>query len=390
MSALAPTAAHARDELIARTRDASGVADVFARASERLRRLVPFDAAVWLATDPATGLPIAPTLADNLADRALGHEACMQQWEREFRVEDVNLFADLALASVPAAGLRLRTRDRPARSARFREFLRPYGFADELRAVLRTNDAHWASVALMREPGRPAFDAAETELVAELSTPLADAVRRHAQVARPPADHARRGPGLMLFGAGGELVSVNDEARAWLDELAWHDRASPAFGVSTWLGVRLPLLVASTVVRARAVAEGREHGSARARMRSSASGRWIVCHASCMSGADGTIGETALVIEPAHASEIAPIITLAYDLSPREEQITLLIAQGCRTAQIAARLHLSPHTVRDYVKAIFEKAAVRSRGELVAKLFAAHCAPHHGDQIHAIRSQPLS
>jgi hypothetical protein len=36
--------------------------------------------------------------------------------------------------------------------------------------------------------------------------------------------------------------------------------------------------------------------------------------------------------------------------------------------------------VRDYVKAIFEKVGVSSRGELVAKLFAEHYAPTHLDR----------
>jgi DNA-binding NarL/FixJ family response regulator len=57
--------------------------------------------------------------------------------------------------------------------------------------------------------------------------------------------------------------------------------------------------------------------------------------------------------------------------------VTRLIAQGWGTAEIAARLHLSTHTVRDYVKAIFEKVGVSSRGALVAKLFAEHYAPLH-------------
>jgi DNA-binding CsgD family transcriptional regulator len=67
----------------------------------------------------------------------------------------------------------------------------------------------------------------------------------------------------------------------------------------------------------------------------------------------------------------------AYELSAREQQITELIAQGLTTAAISSRLHLSIHTVRDYVKAIFEKVEVSSRGELVAKLFAEHYAPSH-------------
>jgi ABC-2 type transport system permease protein len=102
-----------------------------------------------------------------------------------------------------------------------------------------------------------------------------------------------------------------------------------------------------------------------------------VCHASRLRDGDGALGNTALVIEPAQASEIAPIITQAYELSRREQEITQLIARGLSTADMAAWLHLSAHTVRDYVKAIFEKVRVSSRGELVAKLFAEHYAPAH-------------
>jgi DNA-binding CsgD family transcriptional regulator len=54
-----------------------------------------------------------------------------------------------------------------------------------------------------------------------------------------------------------------------------------------------------------------------------------------------------------------------------------LIAKGLGTGEIASRLHLSRHTVRDHVKAIFEKVDVSSRGELVARLFAEHYAPVH-------------
>ena len=183
----------------------------------------------------------------------------------------------------------------------------------------------------------------------------------------------RRGPGLMLFASSGELLSVNDDARAWLDELAGTAAQRDAFGIP------LPMVVVSTLIRARAVAEERDHGRARARIQSRATGRWLVCHASCMRDANGTIGNTALVIEPAHASEIAPIITQAYSLSPREQQITQLIARGVGTADIADELLLSTHTVRDYVKAIFEKVGVSSRGELVAKLLAEHYAPIHLD-----------
>jgi DNA-binding CsgD family transcriptional regulator len=362
-----PTVTHHRDELIEHAARAASAGEVFAAASPRLRRLVPFDAAVWLGTDPATTLPTVPTRAENMTGFG-GVEACRRMWELEFLVEDVNAYHDLARAGSPAAGLRMATGGRPARSIRYREVLRPSGFDDELRAVLRVDGRAWAALTLFRTGG-PAFDAHDAELVAGLSRPLAEAVREHARPA-PRSDSDRdRGPGLLLFDPGGELISINDEARAWLDELAGDLGGEAAFGV------RLPMVAVSTLMRARAL----DHGPARARMRSTASGRWLVCHASCLRDAEGRIGNTALVIEPAKASEIAPLFTEAYELSPRERHITQLVARGFGTADIARSLHLSGHTVRDYVKAIFEKVGVSSRGELVAKLFAEHYAPVHLD-----------
>jgi DNA-binding CsgD family transcriptional regulator len=367
------TIAYRRDALVDGAREAGSVREVFARASERMRRLVPFDAAVWLACDPAYHLPTAPTRSENMGFVG-GSEGCLRLWELEFFAEDVNLYRDVARAATPARSLREASGDRPARSARYREFLRPNGLGDELRGALRASGDTWAWLSLYREEGQPAFEESEVELVAGLSEPLGAAVREHARSEPVPAvEVGERGPGLMLFASTGELVSMNDDALAWLDELP------PDHGKAKSGGVRLPIGLAAAIMRARAIAEERDHGSARARVRSAASGRWLVCHASCLRDANGELGQTALAIEPANASEVAPIIVQAYELSGREQQITELIAQGSTTDAIASRLYLSVHTVRDYIKAIFEKVGVSSRGELVAKLFADHYAGVHTD-----------
>jgi DNA-binding NarL/FixJ family response regulator len=84
-----------------------------------------------------------------------------------------------------------------------------------------------------------------------------------------------------------------------------------------------------------------------------------------------------VVIEPARPSAVAPIVAEAYDLSPREQEIIRLIARGVGTPGIADDLHVSRHTVRDHLKAIFAKVGVSSRGELVARLFAEFYEPTH-------------
>ena len=61
MAGLSPATAYSRDALIERATEADTVSDLFATASERLHRLVDFDASVWLATDPTTALPSVPS-----------------------------------------------------------------------------------------------------------------------------------------------------------------------------------------------------------------------------------------------------------------------------------------------------------------------------------------
>jgi DNA-binding CsgD family transcriptional regulator len=381
MPRLEATTENGLDALLERAQGAESVLELFGTASQRLRRMVPFDASVWLATDPAMNLPTAPTRAENMEERvlSLGPEVLWRFWETEFLEPDVNRFSELTRARTAAAGLHMSTGGHPERSGRYRDVLRAKGFSDEMRAVLRVDGVPWASLSLYRERGREPFGDAEVDLVSRVSTPLAEAVRAHA---RPPLPSNlpvwRRGPGLMVFAREGELVSANDDALAWMEELqvdGWEKtiRPGPAAGLAG-----LPLVLTSTVMRARANALSGDSGTSRARMRG-ASGRWLVCHASCLRDPEGDLGNTALVIEPAKSSEIAPIIVQAYELTEREQEITQLVSHGASTSEMAERLFLSPHTVRDHLKAIFEKVGVSSRGELVAKLFAEHYAPVHLD-----------
>jgi DNA-binding CsgD family transcriptional regulator len=86
------------------------------------------------------------------------------------------------------------------------------------------------------------------------------------------------------------------------------------------------------------------------------------------------------IVEPAGSHELAPLVAEAYGLTERERAVTRLVARGHPTAEIAARLHLSPWTVQDHLKAIFEKVGVRTRGELVAHIFFARGAPLLADR----------
>ncbi|GIH61672.1 helix-turn-helix domain-containing protein [Microbispora siamensis] len=366
-----PTAVARKVTALARELDeAPDALTLFSWASRLLRPIIPFDAAVWRATDPMTGMMTSPIRVENL-----GQDGCSVYWESELLTENVNLFSDLARAQVPAAGLHAATGGLPGRSTLYRAFLRPRGLNDELRAVARADGHPWGQISLFRAEGEPVFHSDDAMVLHRLSAVLARRLRSFAEprtdpeTGPTPSDGV--GPGLLYFAPSGELVSLNDEARDYLTEIAAL-RAEPAS--PTPLGVAVPAWIHSTVSKARAIAAGRAGGSARLRVRGRA-GRWLVCHASCLRTAEGELGASVVVIERAPISEVAPLMVRAYQLTDRELEITQLIARGMGTAEICEKLFISPHTVRDHVKSIFDKVRVTSRGELVAKLFTEHYAP---------------
>src|SRR5208283_5215867 len=52
-------------------------------------------------------------------------------------------------------------------------------------------------------------------------------------------------------------------------------------------------------------------------------------------------------------------------LTPRERDVARLVAEGMRNQEIGLKLHLSEHTVRNYLLRIFDKLGISSRVELV-------------------------
>ncbi len=342
-----------------------------------LQRAIPHDASIWFGLDPVTMLATAPSRVEGM-DPSL----CDTFWHLEFHEQDAALFTDLARGD-GVTTLRLALDDRVGRSVRYRECLVPQGYDDELRAVFQTGGSAWGAMGLYRESVHRSFDSDDVTLVRSISGVVAEALRVHVRRAVPWLEPSA--PGLMVVDEHGTIVSANGEALEWL-RLLWPLTAlgdGRASGPSALLelrdrGVGVPTPLFALVAKARAVAEGRERGPARLRLRDER-GRWIVLHASIMSSTDGAGGHVALMFEAAKSADVAPIIIDAYSLTPREREVLGAIARGASTAEIASQLCLSHHTVRDYVKTVFVKLDVSSRGELVARLFA----EHYSDGLHA-------
>jgi DNA-binding CsgD family transcriptional regulator len=48
-------------------------------------------------------------------------------------------------------------------------------------------------------------------------------------------------------------------------------------------------------------------------------------------------------------------------LTRREQEVAILVASGLRNKEVANRLHISHHTVRDELSAVFRKLGLRTR-----------------------------
>ena len=72
-------------------------------------------------------------------------------------------------------------------------------------------------------------------------------------------------------------------------------------------------------------------------------------------------------------------------LTPREEQVVALVAEGLGNRQIAHELNLSEHTIKKYLFRIFEKLGISTRVELV--LYAFHnSAPRPAEWLAGART----
>jgi DNA-binding CsgD family transcriptional regulator len=327
-----------------------------------LQKAIPVDASFFATADPATLLFTGAVLDDVLAS------ATAQFLENEFMQEDAVKFARLVRGRSPVDSLGAATRGEWDLSPRYQEILAPMNLGDELRAALVVGSKCWGFMCLHRERSNPNFTTAESAFLAKLTPHLAEGLRSalligDAQGTSSPPD----GPGLLLLGDDLSLAAATPVAEGWLAEVAKSDWPSSS---------ELPGAVYAVATRLLAL----EHGGymppdlmPRTRLRT-ASGRWLVLHASRLRTAD-TEGQIAVIFEEARPSEIAPLIVDAYGLTKREGEITRLVLRGLSTSEVSGELHITPNTVRDHFKAIFDKVGVRSRRELVGQVFTQQYQP---------------
>ncbi len=103
---------------------------------------------------------------------------------------------------------------------------------------------------------------------------------------------------------------------------------------------------------------------------------WISPQAARVAGASGFVSKDSSAATVTAAVRAVGAGKLVFPRSPREptaaltqreREVLSLMAGGSTNREIAARLHLSPHTVKEHTSALYRKLDVRNRAEAVRR-----------------------
>jgi DNA-binding NarL/FixJ family response regulator len=340
--------------------------ELLRRVAEKIKLAVPFETYGVSTLDPAT----------NLMTRFVGGgldevdcAAALNAWlDRVYFEEDLPRIDSMLRERRPVALLSEENEGKLERSVRFRELLRPFGFARELGGVFVDGSA-WGRMDLVRGGRDPDFGDREVELVRRVvphvSAGLKAAVLRSRASIEPAADDA---PGVLTLDRNGRVLSRTPSAGRLLSELRKLD--------PPWVGLPVAVgMVANAVRRALAPTSDRDLDLVPRVRVQARSGRWLTLHGSLSEPVDGRPGETVIVVEPAKPEEVAWLNVAAYGLSPREEEVVRLVVRGLSTKGISKALFIAENTVQRHLSNIFEKVGVRSRRELIKRLFFENLLP---------------
>jgi DNA-binding CsgD family transcriptional regulator len=341
--------------------------------TEALQGPIPhYDKPCWYTLDPES-LLITSHYHDGLP------EYPAKMLRHEYYGDDVNQISDVVRSESGLSTLHEATGGDPSSSPSWQMNI-AMGGDQEMIAALRTRNGEvWGAVGLYRAPGEPVFDGDEKDFLKAVAPDLADGARTGLLVGEARDPQWPDSPGLVVLSEDGDLESTTPGVELWLSDLPDGDLDAG----------RLPSAVHAVAGRALRTAEGRDDPGEVALARVlSRSGTWIVLHGTSLVASGSR--RAAVIVEPAHPARITPLLMSAYGLTDREQEVTRLVLRGDSTAQIAERLFVSPHTVQEHLKKIFEKTGVRSRRELVGKVFFAHYEPRFRDNEHrALAGHPL-
>jgi DNA-binding CsgD family transcriptional regulator len=342
----------ARDQVLQLCRGDADARTLRLEALAVLRRVVGFDAYVWLMTDPETSVGSAP-----LAD-----VPCLPELPRLIRLKYLTTVNRWTTMVTPVASLRQATGGDLARSLMWRELLCRYQVGDIATSVHRDRFGCWAFLDLWRSDGAPPFTAEELEFLHSVAGPLTTALR-HSQAAAFAADRAGElasaGPVVLLLSPSLGVRAQTPQTQRYLRMLVPPEAAGQA-----------PVPAGAYNVGAQLLAReaGADGNPPRARVHL-CGGHWLTLRATRMDSAQPLAArDIAVSIETTVPGDRVSLFARACGLSYREAELLDQVVTGASTRDIARLMFLSEHTVQDHLKSIFAKTATRTRKTLVARV----------------------
>lgn len=358
----------ARSDIDVMSRAGLPLLDFADEAAAALQTAVPFVAACLSTLDPATAMVSSTAKLGALTGR---NEGDILWAQIEYAGDDPTAYTAMLAAGEVSLGLHDATTGAVERSPRMTRLLRPrFDFHDEARALFTDRTGAWGAFALFRGSDDSPFSPAEIAFIAAVAPAFTRGFRTGllAQQSRQH-DAASTGPAVIVVDAHDRVVQSSPAAEQHLRQLS----VAPGMGD--------PLVsVQALVSAARRVARGTSDSIPRVRARRH-DGGWLVLHAAPLGGMGDRAGDVVVTIEQARPQEVIDLVAAAFGLTAREREVVGMVLRGSDTREIAGALHLSPYTVQDHFKSIFEKAGVTSRGELVSRVYFDQFVTRSGTEL---------
>jgi DNA-binding NarL/FixJ family response regulator len=321
-----------------------------------VHRVVPFDAFLFMLTDPVTRVGSSP-----LADVPMLPWPRLPALVRARYLTTLNRWPELMEANIAAASLLATTEGDPARSLLWREVLSELGVTDVAIAPFADRYGSWGLLELWRTGG--SFTPAELRYLAGLAPYVVPGLR--SALARTFVDPSEQllplGPAVVILDPDLQVRSQTAGAAATLLQLNPPDEPITP----------IPAAAYNVAAALLAVEQGVPVGEPWSRVHLGGN-RWVTVKAdriarTALDTPDREEQDVAVSIEPSTPTERTDLFARAHGLSARETQVLTLLGDGLSSHEVADRLVLSEHTVNDYVKAVLEKAGARTRQLLLSR-----------------------
>jgi DNA-binding NarL/FixJ family response regulator len=319
------------------------------RAGDRLARHLGGSSYCFGATDPATALPVHSV--------SVGLDPSIMQTFYGLVLSTPSLdFGPWIARSCRAARLEDLVDD-VEHDPYTTEILRPCGLRYDVQVACIGDGWSWGHMCLRRRQTEGPFEDHEVRFLDALAPHLTAGLRAAASRAALAAAPGKSA-GVVVIGPDGKVELANGVA-----EQLFRQPVS---------GTRQCLLTAVQIVAAqleRTLADDAAPVVPQLTVLDEASQETYRLRAERVLGADGR-PRGLVMIEPATALETSEQTQLLarLGLSRRECEVAQAIVRGRSTAQIAGDLVVSPHTVQDHVRKVFDKLGVTSRQQLAVRL----------------------